>query len=54
MMTFCTLPIGESSHMGRCIISYQEVLRPVLKIVNHYEDEVINCNHRINGQFLKN
>jgi hypothetical protein len=25
----------------------------VLKNVNHYSEEVINCNHRIHGQLLK-
>jgi hypothetical protein len=39
--------------MGRCIISYQEVLRPELKNVYHLADEVINCNYIINGQLLK-
>jgi hypothetical protein len=47
-------PIMEKfPNMGRCIISYQEVLRSELKNVNHYADEVINCNHIINGQLLK-
>jgi hypothetical protein len=41
-------------NLGKCIISYQEVLRSVLKNLNHLEDEVINCNHIINGQLLKN
>ena len=38
--------------MGRCIISYQEVLRSLLKNVNHQADEVLLCNHGINGQLL--
>ena len=38
--------------MGRCIISYQEVLRSLLKNVNHQADEALLCNHSINGQLL--
>ena len=38
--------------MGRCIISYQEVLRSLLKNVNHQADEAILSNHSINGQLL--
>jgi hypothetical protein len=51
---------GKSPIMGRfpntemCIISYQEVLCSMIMNVNHYTDEVISCNHRINGKFLKN
>jgi hypothetical protein len=44
---------GKSPVTGRCIISYQEVLRSLLKNVNHQADEVILSNHGINGQFLK-
>jgi hypothetical protein len=39
--------------MGRCIISYQEVLRSVLKNENHYAEEIINCYHKKKGQLLK-
>jgi len=39
--------------MGKCVISYQEVLRSKRKNVNHSADEVTNCNHIINGQLLK-
>jgi hypothetical protein len=39
--------------MGKWIISYQKVLRTVIKNVNHKTVEVINCNHNINGQLLK-
>jgi hypothetical protein len=39
--------------MERCIISYQEVLHCLLKNVNHQTDEVILCNHGINGQLLR-
>ena len=40
--------------MGRCIISYQEVLSSLLKNVNHLADEAILCHHCINGQLLRN
>jgi hypothetical protein len=46
--------MGRFPNMETCIISYQEVLCSVLKNVNHYTYEFINCNYRINGQFLKN
>jgi hypothetical protein len=39
--------------MGRCIISYQEVLRSLLKNVNHQADEALLCNHNINGQLFR-
>ena len=39
--------------MGRCIISYQEVLSFLLKNVNHQADEAVLCNHSINGQLLR-
>jgi len=39
--------------MGRCIISYHEVLSFLLKNVNHNADEVINCDHITNGQLFK-
>jgi hypothetical protein len=45
--------MGKFPNMGRCIISYQEVLRSVLKNVNLQAGEVIKCDHRINGQSLK-
>jgi len=38
--------------MGRCIISYQEVLSSLLKNVNQ-ADEAGPCNHSINGQLLR-
>jgi len=44
---------GEVSHLGKGIISYQEVPSSVLKNAHHYADEVINCNHIISGQLLK-
>ena len=39
--------------MGRCIISYQEVLPSLLKNVNHQADEAVLFNHNINGQWLR-
>ena len=39
--------------MGSCIISYQGVLRSLLKNVNHQADEALLCNHSINGQSLR-
>ena len=44
---------GKSSIMGRCIISYKEVLRSLLKNVNHQAEEALLCNHSINGQLLR-
>ena len=41
---------GKSPNMGRCIISYQEVLISLLKTVNHQADEAVLSNHSINGQ----
>jgi ribosomal protein L15 len=47
------LPImGRFPKMGRCIISYQEVLCSLLN-VNHQEDEAILSNHSINSQLLR-
>jgi hypothetical protein len=39
--------------MRRCIISYQEVLRSLLKNVKHQADKAILSNHNINGQLLR-
>jgi hypothetical protein len=39
--------------MGRCIISHQEVLRPLLRNVNHQADETLLSSHGINGQLLR-
>ena len=44
---------GKSPNMGRCIISYQEVLSSLLKNVNHQADEAGLCKHSINGQLLR-
>ena len=44
---------GKSPNMGRCIISYQEVLRSLLKNVNYQAHEAILCNQSINGQLLR-
>ena len=45
--------MGRFPNLGKCVISHHEVLCSVLKIVNHYADEVINCNHITNGQLFK-
>jgi hypothetical protein len=45
--------MGWFPNLGKCIISYKEVLRSVLKNVNHYANVVINRNHIINCQLLK-
>ena len=39
-------------NMGRCIISHQ-VLRSLLKNVNHQAAEAVLRNHSINGQLLR-
>ena len=39
--------------MGRCIISYQEVLRCLFQNVNHQAHKAVLCNHSINGQLLR-
>jgi len=40
--------------MGRCIISYQEVLSSLLKNVNHQADELAGPrNYSINGHLLR-
>jgi hypothetical protein len=44
---------GKSPIMGRCIISHQEVLRPLLKNVNPQADETLLSSHGINGQLLR-
>ena len=44
---------GKSPNMGRCIISYQEVLRSLLKNVNDQAHEAVLRNQSINGQLLK-
>jgi len=36
---------GKPPHMGRCIISYQEMMRSLLKNVYHKADEAVLCNH---------
>ena len=45
--------MGRFPNMGRCIISYQEVLRSLLKNVKHQADMAILGNHNINGQLLR-
>ena len=44
--------MGRFPNMGRCIISYQEVLSSLLRNVNH-QAEAGPCNHSINGQLLR-
>ena len=44
---------GKSPNMGRRIISYQEVLHPLLKNVNDKAHEAVLCNQSINGQLLR-
>jgi len=45
--------MGRFPNMGRCIVSYQEVLSSLLRNVNHQEDEAGPCKHSINGQLLR-
>jgi hypothetical protein len=45
--------MGRFPNMGRCIISHQEVLRFLLKNVNHQADETVLSNYSINGQLLR-
>ena len=45
--------MGRFSNLGTCIISYQEVLRSLLKNVNHQADEAVLSTHSINGQLLR-
>ena len=42
--------MGRFPNRGRCIISYQEVLRSEVQNGNHQVDEAILSNHSINGQ----
>jgi hypothetical protein len=44
---------GKWPNMGRCIISYQEVLSSLVKNVNHQADEALLCNYSISGQLLR-
>jgi len=46
--------MGRFPNMVRCIISYQEVLRSLLKNVNDETHEAVLCNQGINGQLLRN
>jgi hypothetical protein len=45
--------MGRFPNMGRCIISYQEVLSSLLKNVNRQADEAGPCIHSTNGQLLR-
>jgi len=48
-----TINRGKSPNMGRCIFSYQEVLRSLLKNENDQAHEAVLCNQSINGQLLR-
>ena len=48
-----SLIMGRFPNMGRCIISYQEVLHSLLKNVNDQAHEAVLCNQSINGQLLR-
>ena len=52
-VTESRLICGRFPDMGRCIISYQEVLHPLLKNVNAQAHEAILSNQSINGQLLR-
>ena len=45
--------MGRFPNLGKCIISYQQVLSSLLKNVIHQADEAILCNHSIIGQLLR-
>ena len=45
--------MGSFPNMGSCIISYQEMLRCLLKNIKHQAHEAVRCNHSINGQLLR-
>ena len=45
--------MGRFPNMGRCIISYQDVLHSLLKNVNDQAHEAVLCNQSINGQLLR-
>jgi hypothetical protein len=45
--------MGRFPNMGKCIISYQEVLRSEVKNVSHPADEAVLSNHSTNGQLLR-
>jgi len=44
---------GKSPNMGRCIVSYQEVLHTLLKNENNQAHEAVCCNRSINGPLLR-
>ena len=44
---------GKSPNMGRCIISYQEVLQSLLKNVNDQAHKAVRCNQSINCQLFR-
>jgi len=45
--------MGRFPNMGRCIISFQEVLHSQLKNANDQADEAILSNHSINSKLLR-
>jgi len=45
--------LGRFPNKGRCNISYQEVLRTLLKNANDQAHEALLCNQSINGQLLR-
>ena len=45
--------MGRFTNMGRCIISYQEVLHSLLKNVSDQAHEAVLFNQTINGQLLR-
>jgi len=45
--------MGRFPTMGRCIVSYQEVLHCLLKNVNDKAHEAVLFNQSINGQLLR-
>jgi len=44
--------MGRFRNFGKYIISYQEVMRSLLKNINPQAGEAILCNHSVNGQLL--
>jgi len=44
---------GKSPNMGRCVISYQEVLHSLLKNLSDQGHEAVLGNQSINGQLLR-
>ena len=55
VFAFCgpALCRGMSPNMGRCIFSYQVVLRCLLRNINDQAQGAVLCNQSINGQLLR-